>query len=137
MLPAQCVDAGTVRAYRNPMDSGRIRRRTIALVAAYAVALQALLAAFAPVAVDRLSGTLAVLCTHESGDGPGQPAPHDLPCAAICAAMGHGIAGAPPPDVVVAIAVPYVISAATPVHEWVPPRIEWTDTHAPRGPPLA
>ena len=35
-------------------------------------------------------------------DGPGQPAQHDLPCAALCAAMGHGVAGPVPPDVVAA-----------------------------------
>jgi hypothetical protein len=135
MLPARDVDAGARRAYRNAMDSGRLRRRTIALVAAYAMALQALFAAFAP--IDARSGAVAVLCSHDSGDGSGQPASHDLPCAAICAAMGHGIAGAALPDIVGAFALPQAIAAAVPVSEWVPPQIALTDIHAPRGPPFA
>ena len=32
-------------------------------------------------------------CARTTADGPGQPAQHDLPCAAMCAAMGQGIAG--------------------------------------------
>ena len=119
------------------MDSGRSRRRTIALVAAYALALQGLFAAFVPVATDAVSGSFAVLCSHDAGEGSGQPAQHDLPCAAICAAMGHGIAGAVPPDVVAAVVTPHAVAAAAPVNEWVPPQIAPTDTHAPRGPPLA
>jgi len=119
------------------MDSGRLRRRTIALVAAYALALQGLFAAFVPVAADAVSGTFAVLCSHDTGDGSGQPAQHDLPCAAVCAAMGQGIAGAVPPDVAVAMAMPHAVSAIAPVDEWVPPQIALTDIHAPRGPPLA
>lgn len=137
MFPAQRVDAFGTAAYREPMDSGRFRRRTIALVAAYAVALQALLTAFVPVAPAALTGQLAVLCAHDAGDGSGQPARHDVPCAALCAAMGHGISGPVPPAVVVAMVVPHGVTAMAPVGEWVPPQIPPTDTHAPRGPPLA
>ena len=68
---------------------------------------------------------------------PRHPARHDLPCAALCAAMGHGIAGPVPPDVVAAIAVPHAIAALAPVRDWMPPQIAPTDIHAPRGPPLA
>jgi hypothetical protein len=118
------------------MDSGRFRRRTIALVAAYAMALQSLFAAFVPAPLALPAGPFAVLCSH-AADGPGQPARHDLPCAALCAAMAHGVAGPVPPDVVVAIAVPHAIVAIAPVNEWVPPQIALTDLHAPRGPPLA
>jgi hypothetical protein len=115
------------------MDSGRFRR-TIAVAAAYAVALQLLLAAFVQLA----SATpFSVLCSHDNADGSGQPARHDLPCAALCAAMGQGIAGPVPPDVVVAIAAPQVIAALAPARDWTPPRIAPTDSHAPRGPPLA
>ena len=84
-----------------------------------------------------LAGPFAVLCSHDAADGTGQPAQHDLPCAALCAAMGHGIAGPVPPGVVVAIAVPHAVAAVAPANEWVPPQIALTDTHAPRGPPLA
>jgi hypothetical protein len=117
------------------MDSGRFRRRTIALVAAYAMALQSLFAAFVPAALALPASPFTVLCSHDA-DGPGQPARHDLPCAALCAAMGHGVAGPVPPDVVVAIAIPHALVAIAPVNEWVPPPIALTDIHAPRGPPL-
>ena len=119
------------------MDIGPFRRRTIALAAAYAVALQTLLAAFVPAAPVLPAGRFAVLCSHDAADGTGQPAQHDLPCAALCAAMGQGIAGPVPLGVVAAIAVPQAIAAVVPVNEWVPPQIALTDTHAPRGPPLA
>jgi hypothetical protein len=118
------------------MDSGRFRRRTIALVAAYAMALQSLFAAFVPAALGLSAGPYAMLCSLDA-DGPGQPAQHDLPCAALCAAMGHGVSGPVPPDVVVTIAVPHAIAAVAPVNEWVPPQIALADTYAPRGPPLA
>jgi hypothetical protein len=118
------------------MDSVRFRR-TIALTAAYAVALQVLLAAFVPLAPAIPTGPFAVLCSHDKADGTGQPAQHDLPCAALCAAMGHGIAGPVPPDVVIARAKPNAIAALAPAGEWVPPRIALSDVHAPRGPPLA
>ena len=125
------------RAYRESMDSGRFRRGTIALAAAYALALQAFFAALVPVVAGSLPGTFAILCSHDAGDGSGQPVQHELPCAAVCAAMGHSFASAVPPEVVAAIALPYVIAGIAPVSEWVPPQIAPTDTHAPRGPPLA
>lgn len=124
------------------MDFGPLRRPAVALIAAYAMALQALLMAFGPVPAAGFApnGSVAawgVLCGHNSADGKGPPAQHDLPCAAICAAMSHGITGAVPPDVVVAIAVPHTVVAAAPAVQWVPPPIAVIDTHAPRGPPLA
>ena len=122
------------------MDFGPLRRRAIALAAAYAVALQALLSAFAPVALANPANPadpFAVLCSHDAAGGTGQPAQHDLPCAAICAAMGHGIAGAVPPDVFAAIAALYVVTAVVPLSNWISPPAVFTDTHAPRGPPLA
>lgn len=118
------------------MKSGRLRRRTIALIAAYAMVLQALFAAFVPPAPFDPAGELALLCSHDA-DGPGQPAHHDLPCAALCAAMGHGVAGPAPPDVVVGSFTRYASAAIGPVNQWVPPRIALSDIQAPRGPPLA
>ena len=118
------------------MNSGRFRRRTIALVAAYAMTLQTLFAAFVPPAPANLAGSFALLCSHDA-DGPGQPAHHDRPCAALCAAMGHGVAGPMPPDFVIAFVTPYAIAAIAPANDWVTPRIALTDVHAPRGPPLA
>jgi len=119
------------------MDLRPIRRRTIAIAAAYAVALQALLAGFVPAGPAALAGPFAVLCSHDAADGTGLPSQHDLPCAAACAAMGHGISGPVPPGVVVAIAEPDAVAAVAPAGDWVPPRIAPAHIHAPRGPPLA
>jgi hypothetical protein len=116
------------------MVSHRFRRRTIALVAAYAVALQALFLAFVPLTPAVLSGNFAVLCSH---DGTGQPAEHDLPCAAMCAALGHGVTGPLPPGVATLAAEFQVFRAVAPASRWAPPRIARTEPHAPRGPPLA
>ena len=118
------------------MDLSPVRRRAVALVAAYAVALQTLLAAFVPIVLAAPADACAVQCVHEA-DGSGQPAQHDLPCAAMCAAMGQGITGALPTGMAVSVAVSSSIAALNPASDWVPPPIAATDSHAPRGPPLA
>ena len=120
------------------MKLGRFRRRTVAaLVAAYAVALQALLSAFVPMAAVVPPGPFAVICSHDGSDGSGPPARHDLPCAALCAAMAQGLSGPLPPTVAVATIAPQVVSSLAPASDWVPPRIAFAHNHAPRGPPLA
>jgi hypothetical protein len=119
------------------MDLGCCRRRTIALVAAYAVALQALFLAFLPLSPAVLTGPFAVLCSHDAANGTGRPAGHDLPCAAMCAALGHGVAGPLPPGVVVATLELRLFMAIAPVSPWASPPIARTEPHAPRGPPLA
>ena len=119
------------------MDSRGLRYQAVALIAAYAVALQALLSSFLPV-VPAIPGTaLAVLCSHDGADGSGQPARHDRPCAAICAALGHGVAGPLPPDIVVAVAAPQAMVALSPVDGWVTPRLTIRGPQAARAPPLA
>ena len=118
------------------MDLSPVRRRTVALVAAYAVALQMLLAAFVPVSLAVPADAFAVLCSHDA-DGSGPPAQHDQPCAAMCAAMGQGVAGPQPAVMAVSVVVPQSIAALIPASDWVPPRIAAADSHAPRAPPLA
>jgi hypothetical protein len=119
------------------MESRSFRRRTIALIAGYAVALQALFSAFVPFDPAALSDPLAVLCTHDDTGGASHPASHDLPCAAVCAALGHGIAGPVPPEVVIARTRPVAVAAPIPVSDWVTPHRHAETPHAPRGPPLA
>jgi hypothetical protein len=136
MLPARPIDPRPGRAYKERMDSGRFPRGTIALVAAYALALQTLFAAFVPVATAIVASPFAVLCAHDA-DGSGGPAQHDLPCAALCAAIAHGMAGPVPPEIAAATVLPDTIAALVPVHDWATPRIVPGDIHAPRGPPLA
>ena len=125
------------RAYRWIMDSGRFRSRTVALIAAYAVAMQALLSAFVPVFSATSAAPFAVLCSHDGADGSGQPLQHDLPCVAMCAALGHGVAGPLPPDIVVAVARPQAVLSLAPDSDWVPPRVAIRGPQSPRAPPLA
>jgi hypothetical protein len=127
------VDRMIRSAYRLAMEPGLFRRRTVALIAAYAVALQMLLPGFVPMAS---AADLAVICSHDRGDGSGQPARHDLPCAALCAAMAQAGAGPLPPDVVFAAVRPRLLTAVTPTSDWVSPQIAPAETQAPRGPPL-
>jgi len=114
----------------------RLRRQTIALIAAYAVALQGLLLSFVPLAPAALTGPFAILCSHDAVDGPGQPAKHDLPCAALCAALGYGVTGPLPPAVTTLAAEFRMFQAVVPTSPWTPPRIARTEPHAARGPPI-
>jgi hypothetical protein len=119
------------------MDSGGFRCRAVALIVAYAVAMQALLSAFVPVFSATSAAPFAVLCSRDGADGSGQPLQHDLPCAAMCAALAQGVAGPLPPDIVVAVVKPHSVLAPAPESEWVPPRVAIRGPQAPRAPPLA
>jgi hypothetical protein len=118
------------------MDSGLFRRRTVALVAAYAVALQALLSAFVPIALAASVDPFASLCSHQDGPVPVQPSRHDAPCAALCAAMAQSALGPLPQPAAATAGQPQFFSGIDPARDWVPPRIAPRDNHAPRGPPL-
>lgn len=114
------------------MDFRRLRRATLALVAAYAVALQALFAAFTP--AHALATPDAVLCSGNVADGA--PARHEAPCAAACAALGQGAGAPPPPDTSAAIAASVAVIGFVPLRRWVAP-VAILGPQAPRGPPLA
>ena len=89
---------------------GTLRLKAIALIAAYAVAMQGLLSAFVPVAVALPVG---VLCSDQTMDGPAVPAGHDPSCTSACAMLGAA-AAPPPPDIAIAGAF------VRPAHEAVP-----------------
>ena len=98
------------------MIRGPFRLRAIALIAAYAVALQGLLVAFGPVAAALPSG---VLCSGQMMDGPAEPAGHEPSCASACTMLG-GMTAPLPPDLAVAapLAMPghdLSLSAAPPI----------------------
>ena len=80
------------------MIRGGFRIRAIALIAAYAVALQGLLSAFVPVAA---ALPTEILCSGQSIDAP-EPVGYESSCASACAMLG-GSAGLLPPHVVIAI----------------------------------
>lgn len=118
------------------MEWGRIRRIAIALSAAYAVALQALFLSFIPVPAAALTDSALVLCSYQDGNGSGHPEQHQIPCIAICAAMGHGIGGALPPFVA-GLPIPDLVAAAVePFGYWVTPVLAETSPQTSRGPPL-
>jgi hypothetical protein len=118
------------------MDSAHLRRGVVTSMAAYAVALQALLSAFAPIALAAPADPLAVLCTHDT-DGSGSPARHDHPCAGICAAMGHGLEALTAPVAVAIVVRPQaVLGRATPADR-AAPRLALRGPQVPRGPPLS
>lgn len=118
------------------MEWGRIRRIAIALSAAYAVALQALFLSFIPLPAAALTYSGLVLCSDQNSGVPGHPEQHQVPCVAVCAAMGHGIAGALP-TIVAEVLKPNLIAAALePLVHWVVPQILETGPQTSRGPPL-
>jgi hypothetical protein len=122
------MDDIPARAYSIAMVP--LRRRVIALAAAYAVALQGLLAAFAPVAV--AWPDTALLCSQQIAGGPAKSGGHDERlCAAACAM--HGAAAAAPPDVV---APSFAVQAGA---EPLPSSIQlgplWRSAQTARAPP--
>ena len=117
------------------MDSGNLRRHLVALAAAYAVALQALLLAFVPAATSGLTAEFGILCTHD-GEGSGGPPSHDLPCAALCAALGHGIAGPVPAGIAAVLEAFAFVAVGAPVMEWLAPHRVLSGLPVTRGPPL-
>jgi hypothetical protein len=91
------------------MIRGPFRLRAIALIAAYAVAMQGLLAAVVPPAAPLLPG---VLCSGQTAvDHPAPPSGHEPSCTSACAMMG-GIDGPPPARVAVAAKVGRPLDAA-------------------------
>ena len=118
------------------MDSGvslrRPIRRCAVLVAAYAVALQAVFSAFAP-PMHRPGAAAFELCRSDRADRPVQPLAHDA-----CPACLAGHCGATGPDrIAVELAWP-VLDRSDAVREpnmaSVP--VARTGPHAPRAPPL-
>ena len=119
------------------MEPRSLGRRTVSLIAAYAMALQALWSASIPVDLSVLASPVLALCSHDEAGGTNPPIQHDLPCAAVCAALGHGMAGPLPPVVGAAYGAPQTIAALVPTRDWVAPPNVIDGPQAPRGPPLA
>jgi hypothetical protein len=118
------------------MDCVALRRRAVALLAAYAVALQSLLAGVLAAGPSAQLTSFAVLCSHNTDSVP-MPADHDWSCAALCAALGQGIAGAIPRAAVIALAEPSVQPAGLLGGDWVLPVLAIHGPQAPRAPPFA
>jgi hypothetical protein len=94
------------------MRIGRLPSGLISLAAAYAVALQALLSAFAiPAGAAFHPG---VLCSGESIERPDAPVRHEPSCTTACA-MLNAAAAPPPPGIVVTVPFLRVISQSIPV----------------------
>jgi hypothetical protein len=118
------------------MATGSLRFRTIALIAAYAVALQALLAAFVPAAPVATAGTIAVLCPGDGADRPILPTGHDPSCAPTCNMPGCGMAGCVPARSGIVVAVARAMLGPAPGLDQRPIRTAIRGRHFARAPPL-
>jgi hypothetical protein len=116
------------------MVFARLRCRMIGLVAAYAVALHALLTGLAPVVPVALQNSPSIVCTH-GGDRSNVPADHDSPCAAMCAALAQAFAAVASPATAEAIVWPQIVRTPAIANDWTPPRLKLAHRQAPRGPP--
>jgi hypothetical protein len=109
-------------------------RRCAALIAAYALALQAILSAFA-LPVHALAPSFA-MCAGGADSDPAREPPHE-PCSACLAGHCAGAAASPdrvaaaPPWRLHATRMPAKLRAAT-----LLPLIERREPHSPRAPPL-
>jgi len=119
------VDGRAWPAYRHAMILGQFRLRAIALVAAYALALQGLLSAFVPVAAALPSG---ILCPGQAMDGPADAPGEEPSCTSACAMLGSA-AGPPPPGAVIAV------QRCQAAHQPTPAAAPFVN--APRGLPTA
>lgn len=126
------MDGRAWPAYRHVMVRDGFRIKTIALVAAYAVALQGLFGAFLPIAE---ASPFAVLCSSREAGTPAMPAGHEPSCVSACAMLG-GVEAAPRPagD---AVAAPLAIAAFAPIPLRGPPHAAPRGPQAARAPPLA
>lgn len=112
---------------------GRIPYRCAAVIAAYAIALQALLSAFAIVPPLALASDPAFAICQSGGADPASQHPYD-PCAACLAHCAGAAAG--PQRVVAFLPWPREIVAATTVRAAALPPARAERQHAPRAPPL-
>jgi hypothetical protein len=119
------------------MDFRAIRRAVVALAAAYSMALQALLLAFVVPQTAALADPLTVLCANFGAGDPGLPGKHEIPCPAVCAAMGHGLAGALPAGLSVIEVLREAMAAAASLTDWIAPLLSAAGPLPPRGPPVA
>jgi hypothetical protein len=99
--------------------------------------MQALLSAALPGVAALAADPFAAVCADAGIGGTGSPSRHDPPCATVCAANGHGLAGPPPPENVIALALPQTAVARDPRREWRPLRVATRESRSPRGPPFA
>jgi hypothetical protein len=115
------------------MDRYCVRRAGIALIAAYALALQTLLAGFISLSPAEAAAASALPCI---GD-PATPADDvsDHRCVAVCAAMGHGLSGADTAMAVAAVWAAKPASGVTIRHEPLAAVRALSGGASPRGPP--
>lgn len=119
------------------MRARHFSRRMIGLLAAYLVALQALIL---PVSMPPTAALADSLCLTESAGGPAQhPAGHDHGCP-CCAGCGMQCASPALADAPLALPLPpqaVVVAAAVPAPLGMTPRPAPRSPQMPRGPPSA
>jgi hypothetical protein len=117
------------------MDLRRLPVRVIALIAAYALALQGMFAAAGPAVPSALAAQLSLLCSGDSTPGSSHAPDHLARCQALCSALGQAAAGPLPPDSVSALAGPHVASRLVPAGVRVVLAADSRGPQLPRGPP--
>jgi hypothetical protein len=118
------------------MNRHRLRVRALALLTAYAIAVQAALSGVALTAHASDSGfTLSATCT--GAPGSGQPAGHDLPCLWHCLATAWASGLVPPAVAVAALIAPAEVRASLPQLSEAPGRATEQTPQIPRAPPRA
>lgn len=106
------------------------------MIAAYAIALQALFGAFAIPGHAAFAGATGSICLSELGGGaPTQPSSHDACPMCLAGVCAHLIAAGPRPSTF-ALPLLSVIQAAAPLADHSPAiRVAHRQPNAPRAPP--
>jgi hypothetical protein len=116
-------------------------RRSFALVLAYLLALQVILAAWAvlvPTAVTALGVQTVICTTHAYGSVPSSDLPlAQCPCGPLCHAGGHSAGGVPPPAAASLVVFRTVVAAkARPSTQQTFPRRIASEPEQARAPPV-
>jgi hypothetical protein len=115
-----------------------LRLRLVSLIAAYALALQGLLSAFAPMQATAAQSSLAVVCLGAGGErGTDQPAGHDPTpwCPASCPMPGCGAGFVPAGAIAAELAPQFAAAGQAALPTLAPDCAAVRGPQAPRAPP--
>jgi hypothetical protein len=129
------MDGRAGRRYGPAMNRKPLRRFT-ALVAAYAIALQALFAAFAMPGHVAIAGASASICMSDPDGGTPAPQPSHDACLMCLAGACSYLIGAGPRASTLVLPPPFATqTAAPPADRAIAIRIAYRQPNAPRAPP--
>jgi hypothetical protein len=119
------------------MSKSARTRRGVALIAAYVIALQALLLPLSVAAGGPFAGSLCASVS--TADGSSAPAGHEqgCPCAGGCGMQCCAVTFVVPPQVVIALHLPQAVAVAPPSTVRPIARLAERSPQIPRAPPVA